>query len=109
MFDFCVRPRGKYFVAIFTRVWLGPDPPTEAGLWWCAAALPSGRLDEWSKPIHMMDASDRGWHRGPFKPSLAFDESSSEGLVFFAGNYNNGQAGPFPFAFTTGAIELTFP
>jgi hypothetical protein len=107
MFDFCVRSRDEGFDAVFSRVWLRADAPAETGLWWCTARCPSGRLADWSQPVQIMSAADRGWHSGPFKPSLAFDESAPhQALVFFAGSYNAGGPGPFPFVFTTGSIEL---
>ena len=72
MFDFCVRQRGDEFDAIFSRVWVGAGtPPPETGLWWCRAGEPSGTLSNWSQPIQIMTAEDRGWHSGPWKPSFA--------------------------------------
>lgn len=109
MFDFCIRSRGPGFVAVFSRVWLRANAPVETGLWWCTAPIPSGRLADWNEPLQIMSATDCGWHSGPFKPSLAFDESAPhQALCFFAGNYNTGGPGPFPFAFTTGCLELSF-
>ena len=109
MFDFCVRPHRDAFAAVFTRVSVRGQAPPEAGLWWCTAPAPSGRLADWGQPLQIMSATDRGWHTGPFKPSLAFDPSAPDkARVFFAGSYNTGEPGPFPFAFTTGSLELTF-
>jgi hypothetical protein len=107
MFDFCVRPRGEMFYAVFSRI-AGPGtPPDDAGLWWCRADWPIGDLAAWSEPEQIMDTEDHGWHSGPFKPSLAFDEeNSTRAFVFFDGMYNTGAGGPFPFAFTLGCIEL---
>lgn len=111
MFDFCVRPRGNAFDAIFARVWVGEGtPPPETGLWWCRAESPSSRLADWSQPVQIMTAEDRGWHSGPWKPSFQFDESDGErALVFFDGIYRTGEPGPFPFAFTLGCVDLRLP
>ncbi len=111
MFDFCVRGRGKGFHAVFSRVWVnGSSHPAETGLWWCSAEEPSWRLSDWSQPVQIMSAEDRGWHSGPFKPSLAFDERQPQrALVFFAGMYRTGDPGPFPFAFTLGCLRLELP
>ena len=111
MFDFCVRPRGDGFDAIFSRVWVGKGaPPAETGLWWCKAERPSGELSAWSQPIQIMTADDRGWHSGPWKPSLQFHEPSGEcALVFFDGLYPTGDPGPFPFAFTLGCLDIRLP
>ena len=105
MFDFCVHPRGGGFDAVYARVWLQPDArPPETGLWWCQAESPSGRLADWSRPVQILTAEDRGWHSGPWKPSLAFEGESA--LVFFDGAYRTGKPGPFPFAFTVGCMEI---
>jgi len=111
MFDFCIRPRDNAFHAVFSRVSLGKaDPPPETGLWWCRCATPSGNLAAWSHPVQIMTAEDRGWHTGPFKPSLTFDDRNPvRAFVFFDGTYNNGQGGPFPFAFTLGCLEIDLP
>ena len=108
MFDFCVRQRNDAFIAVFSRVWVAPsNPPAETGLWWCRCDAPSGVLAKWSKPAQIMTAEDRGWHGGPFKPSLAFDEQNpSHAFVFFGGMYRTGHEGGFPFVFTTGCVEL---
>jgi hypothetical protein len=107
MFDFCVRQRGNAFDAIFARVSVGEGPPPpETGLWWCTASRPSSRLTDWSQPIQIMTAEDRGWHSGPWKPSFQFDEQIGErAFVFFDGLYRTSDLGPFPFAFTLGCIE----
>jgi len=103
MFDFCVREREGKFDAVFSRVHAGKGkPPAETGLWWCRADKPSGRLSDWSRPIQIMNAEDKGWHGGPFKPSLAFGESGETAWVFFAGKYA-------PFVFTTGCLEIRLP
>ena len=61
MFDFCVRQRGDAFDAIFARVSVREGtPPPETGLWWCRAKTPAGALADWSQPIQIMTAEDRG-------------------------------------------------
>ena len=119
MFDFCVRPRpgdSAAFDAIFSRVWVSEGaPPPETGLWYCQAAQPSGNFADWSKPVQIMTAEDRGWHSGPWKPSLAFpdlaspDPGSRRAFIFFDGLYRTADPGPFPFAFTLGCIERDLP
>jgi hypothetical protein len=108
MFDFCVRQRGDAFDAIFARVWLsGGAPSPETGLWWCSGRTPSGELTDWSEPLQIMTAEDRGWHSGPWKPSFQFNEDMGErALVFFDGSYRTSDPGPFPFAFTLGCFEV---
>lgn len=110
MFDFCVRQREQDFEAIFSRVWLrGGIPPKETGLWWCRAEEPSSRLSDWSQPVQIMTAADRGWHSGPWKPSIACEpQSGGRTLVFFDGAYRTSDPGPFPFALTLGCAELAF-
>ncbi|HEY4088537.1 MAG TPA: hypothetical protein VGM43_21550 [Bryobacteraceae bacterium] len=110
MFDFCVRQRGAGFEAVFSRVWVkGGASPSETGLWWCRTPMPSSRLSDWGQPVQIMTAEDRGWHSGPFKPSLAFDEQEdANALVFFGGMYRTSDPGPFPFAFTLGCLEMAF-
>jgi hypothetical protein len=111
MFDFCVRERGDSFDAIFARVWVGEgSAPSETGLWWCRAESPSHILSDWSRPIQIMNAEDRGWHSGPWKPSLAFSENdTNRAFVFFDGLYRTAGPGPFPFAFTLGCLEVDLP
>ena len=111
MFDFCVRARGGRFDAVFSRVWVaGGTAPPETGLWWCRGEAPSSRLSDWGDPVQLITAEDRGWHSGPFKPSLAFDErDDTRAHVFFDGVYRTGDSGPFPFAFTLGCLELALP
>lgn len=111
MFDFCVRQRGDAFDAIFSRVWVaaGTAPP-ETGLWWSRADKPSSKLSEWSQPVQIMTAADRGWHSGPWKPSFQFDGNIGErALVFFDGLYRTSDPGPFPFAFTLGCVDIGLP
>lgn len=111
MFDFCVSQRDDTFDAIFARVWVKEDtPPPQTGLWWCRAKTPSSRLSDWGQPIQIMTAEDRGWHSGPWKPSLQFREQIGErALIFFDGSYRTSDPGPFPFAFTLGCLELDLP
>jgi hypothetical protein len=108
VFDFCVRPRGNGYHAVFSRVWIAGTPaPDETGLWWCRAEAPFSDLARWSEPVQIMSAQDRGWHSGPWKPSLAFHETdSNRALVFFDGSYRTTDPGPFPFAFTCGCAEV---
>jgi len=111
MFDFCVRERAGSFDAIFSRVWVGKgSAPTETGLWWRRADAPSGNLSDWSEPVQIMTAEDRGWHSGPWKPSFAFDGANpNRAFVFFDGLYRTDAPGPFPFAFTLGCLEVDLP
>jgi len=110
MFDFCVRERGGGFDAVFARVCVAGAPPPSTGLWYCRAPAPSGVLSGWSDPVQIMTAEDRGWHSGPWKPSLAFPEpGGSRALVFFDGLYRTADPGPFPFAFTLGCLEVDLP
>jgi hypothetical protein len=111
MFDFCVRQRGDAFDAIFSRVWVRDGPaPCDTGLWWCRAHKPSGKLSDWSEPIQVMTAEDRGWHSGPWKPSFEFLEPTGRrALVFFDGGYRTSDPGPFPFAFTLGCLDIDLP
>jgi hypothetical protein len=111
MFDFCVRQRGGAFDAIFSRVSVREGTPLpETGLWWCRGKTPAGALAEWSPPIQIMTAEDRGWHSGPWKPSFQFHEQIGErALVFFDGLYRTSDPGPFPFAFTLGCLEVDLP
>lgn len=111
MFDFCVRPRAGGFDAVFSRVWVnGSAPPPETGLWWRRAETPSSRLSDWGQPVQIMTAEDRGWHSGPFKPSLAFhEEDDGSAMVFFGGMYRTSGPGPFPFAFTLGCLQIVLP
>jgi hypothetical protein len=108
LFDFCVsRHKGSY-EAVFSRVWLaGTPPPSETGLWWCHCDKPSSNLSDWSEPVQIMNAEDKGWRTGPWKPSFAHNPlNPSQAFVFFDGAYRTDDPGPFPFAFTTGCVEL---
>jgi len=111
MFDFCVHQRGKEFDAIFARVWVGGgDAPPETGLWWSRAPKPASAFSEWSEPIQIMTAADRGWHSGPWKPSFQFhEELKDRAFVFFDGLYRTSDPGPFPFVFTLGCLEIDLP
>lgn len=111
MFDFCVRQRGGSFDAIFALVWVKEgSPPAETGLWWCRAASPSNTFSNWSRPIQIMTAEDRKWHSGPWKPSFQFHPQIAErAFLFFDGLYRTSDAGPFPFAFTLGCLEIDLP
>jgi hypothetical protein len=111
MFDFSVCQRVDAFDAIFTRVWVsGGNPPPETGLWWCRCKRPSATLSDWGQPVQIMTAEDRGWHAGPWKPSLQFHEQLQDrGFVFFDGSYRKNDPGPFPFAFTLGCLETELP
>ena len=109
LFDFSIRPRGNGFDAVFSRVWLDRQTPPapETGLWWCRCDTPAPTLAEWSAPVQIMTAEDRGWHSGPFKPSLQFeDQPSGQALIFFSGSRRTGDPGPFPFAFTLGGLRV---
>ncbi len=57
-----------------------------------------------------MNAEDRGWHVGPWKPSLQYAEGDSQRMfVFFDGAYKKADAGPFPYVFTLGCLNLERP
>ena len=111
MFDFCVRERAGSYDAVFARVWVADGAaPAETGLWWCRADAPSAELADWGLPVQIMTAEDRGWHSGPWKPSLAFAEPDADAaFVFFDGLYRTSAPGPFPFAFTLGCLEVRLP
>jgi hypothetical protein len=111
MFDFCVCERAASFDAIFARVWVGKgSAPAETGLWWCRAERPSQDLSDWSRPAQIMNAEDRVWHSGAWKPALQFAEKdASHAFVFFDGLYRTDDPGPFPFAFTLGCLEVELP
>lgn len=111
VFDFCVYPGPQGFEAVFSRVWLaGGHPPADTGLWWCQAAEPSPRLEDWSRPVQILTAEDRGWHSGPWKPSACYGEADPRRLfVFFDGAYSRNDGSPFPFVFTLGCLEIDRP
>jgi hypothetical protein len=112
LFDFCVLPVDGGYEAVFARVWVAQSaPPAETGLWWCRADTPSFERSDWSAPVQIMTAAERGWHAGPWKPSWRRDERDARRmLVFFDGGYRKeGDASGFPFAFTLGCLELESP
>ncbi len=111
VFDFCVIEVNGGYEAVFSRVWLAAPPaPAATGLWWCRADRPAARFSDWSRPVQIMTAADRGWHSGPWKPSARYAERDSTRLhVFFDGLYDTGAGGGFPFAFTLGCLELERP
>lgn len=111
VFDFCVMKTNQGYEAVFSRVWLGQGaPPPKTGLWWCHAHEPSSEISDWSGPVQVMTAEDRGWHTGPWKPSFDYSESDPKHMfVFFDGIYRKNEAGPFPFVFTLGCLEMERP
>jgi hypothetical protein len=111
LFDFNVIRRPSGYEAVFSRVWVGHgSAPPETGLWWCSSDTPSGTFDEWSTPVQVMTAEDRGWHTGPWKPSLAYgDADPTRMFVFFSGAFSRNDGSPFPFAFTLGCLEIDRP
>ena len=110
VFDFSVTRSRHGYEAVFSRVWLGKgEPPLDTGLWWCHAAEPYSDRARWSTPVQIMTAEDRGWHAGPWKPSLRYGEDPLTMFVFFDGQYVvPGRAG-FPFVFTLGCLEMDRP
>jgi len=111
VFDFSVIESGRGYEAVFSRVWLGADPkPESTGLWWCHAEAPPSDISDWSEPIQIMTAEDRGWHSGPWKPSFRYAENDPNSMfVFFDGIYSTKEPGGFPFAFTLGVLEIQRP
>jgi len=111
LFDFCVLERPTGFEAIFSRVWVSKSaPPAETGLWWCHSKTPSPQLSDWSTPIQIMTAEDRGWHSAPWKPTFRYSDSAPNNLIiFFDGLRPTGDASPFPFAFTLGCLQISRP
>lgn len=109
LFDFAVTRGPSGYEAVFARVWLTNDTkPPETGLWWCRADSPSPDWSEWSEAIQIMTADDRGWHSGPWKPCMRFDEQSpNRRIIFFNGVYRTDAPGPFPFNFTVGCLEIS--
>lgn len=105
MFDFRVLPVADGFEAVFSRVCVRGSPPPETGLWWCRCRHPSPRLSDWSAPVQIMTAEDRGWHSGPWKPSVQYgDTDPSRLFVFYSGMYSRHDGSPFPFVFTLGCL-----
>jgi hypothetical protein len=111
VFDFCVIPGQQGYEAVFSRVWLGKTaPPAGTGLWWCRAKMPSSDMSDWSRPVQIMTAADRGWHAGPWKPSVQYGEIDPNRIfVFFDGVYTKKETGAFPYAFTLGCLEIERP
>jgi hypothetical protein len=111
VFDFCVFHGRSDYEAVFSRVWVrDTPPPAETGLWWCHARTPSHDIRDWSQPVQIMSAADRGWHAGPWKPSAGYSETAVDRLlVFFSGSYSKRDGSPFPFVFTLGCLELDRP
>jgi hypothetical protein len=110
MFDFRVLAVLGGYEAVFSRVWLRGAPPPEAGLWWCRCDRLSARLAEWTQPIQIMTAADRGWHAGPWKPSIHYGDADPSTLfVFYSGTYSRQDGSPFPFVFTLGCLEVETP
>jgi hypothetical protein len=108
MFDFCVRQCGDRFEAVYALVSMAEPSRSETGLWWCTADHPSATLEDWSNRVQIATAEDCGWHKGPWKPSLHYDEAQPEAaLIFFDGLYRTADPGPFPFAFTLGCLKLS--
>jgi hypothetical protein len=101
VFDFCVIEANSRFEAVLSRVWLGAEPaPATTGLYWCHAPSPSPRISDWSTPLQIMGPEDRGWHRGPWKPSFRYGDTDPTRLyVFFDGAYDG-------YQFTLGCLEL---
>jgi len=112
IFDFRVFEAQGCYEAVFSRVWLGKGaPPSQTGLWWCHADRPSCNIADWSEPVQIMTAEDRGWHTGPWKPSPQYSDIDPNRLfVFFDGIYRRpGDDSPFPFEFTLGCLEIDRP
>ena len=67
-------------------------------------------MADWSTPVQIMTAEDRGWHAGPWKPSVQYGETDPKRMfVFFDGLYAKNEADPFPYAFTLGCPEIDLP
>jgi hypothetical protein len=111
VFDFCVIQREQRYEAVLSRVWLGKTAaPARTGLWWCHANIPSSDISDWSSPVQIMTAEDRGWHSGPWKPSVQYGENGPNQIfVFFDGMYAKKESGAFPYVFTLGCLEFERP
>lgn len=113
MFDFCVTksPQGDAWEAVFSRVWVAKSPaPQETGLWWCSAKTPSSNLADWSEPVQIMKAEDRGWRTGPWRPCVRYGEDDDRRMfIFFDGSYMTKEETDFPFVFTLGCLEIDRP
>jgi hypothetical protein len=111
VFDFCVVKVSGGWEAVFSRVHVGAGaPPARTGLWWCCtkAKVPSPRMEDWSEPVQILTADDRGWRTGPWKPSVVVDEDDArKRWCFFDGIYKRAKdPSPFPFNFTLGCLEF---
>jgi len=111
VFDFSVIPSSLGYEAVFSRVWLGKtEAPPATGLWWCHAKTPSAEVSDWSQPVQIMTAENRGWHAGPWKPSVRYGETDPNRMfVFFDGLQDQNRPGAFPFALTLGCLEIERP
>ena len=112
LFDFCVIKGRTGYEAVFSRVWVDAKTPApaETGLWWCRADIPASDLSRWSEPVQIMTSESHGWHTGPWKPSVQYDERNPDHLfVFFDGAYMKSAPGGFPIAFTLGCLEIERP
>ena len=102
--------KGRHgYEAVFSKVWLGKTAaPNSTGLWWCISTTPSSDFKDWGIACEIMDATDRGWHVGPWKPSVQCSETDPPRMfVFFDGGYRKESApGGFPYAFTLGCLEI---
>jgi hypothetical protein len=108
VFDFSVARAPDGYEAVYSRIWLKhTPPPPETGLWSCKASEIYPSLAQWSEPVQILNAEDKGWHTGPWKPSLQLDATQPERrMVFFDGVYRTSDPGPFPFVFTQGCLEF---
>lgn len=108
LFDFHPIQTEAGYEAVFSRVWLAQSaPPPETGLWWCRCDRPSNRFEDWGERTQIMNTEDHGWHSGPWRPAARYSETDpSRMFVFFDGVYRRNEAGPFPFSFTLGCLEL---
>ncbi len=111
VFDFCIIRGRQRYEAVFSRVWLAKTArPGWTGLWWSECERPSQVMSDWSEPVQIMTAGDRGWYSGPWKPSLRYDENDPNRMfVFFDGSYEKPDQPGFPFVFTLGCLELPRP
>jgi hypothetical protein len=111
VFDFNVLRVADGWEAVYSRVHVGAgEAPVGTGLWWCRSdgAVPSADAADWSEPVQIMTAADRGWHTGPWRPSLQMrQEDPARRLVFFDGVYRKANdPSQFPFNFTLGCLEF---
>lgn len=111
VFDFCVIKKDEWYEAVFSRVWLQKTPaPKTTGLWWCRSQFPSSNRSDWSQPVQILDATDKGWRSSPWKPSFQYDDRNPRRMfVFFDGSYTKKEPSPFPYVFTLGCVEIEWP